>query len=136
MNNRMSKLELILFVQPDFQIALLHSRSLWLCISSVRFLTQSQSATVYFICTISFLLLLLSSVNISLTYSVTYISDMTRPILTRLGHKYRLITPFMSHDQIGVKGHVGVTGVKKVIFTKNATPPTDYVAWSCDLCMW
>ena len=69
---------------------LLHSRSLRLCISSVRFLTQSQSATVYFICMISFFfflhscslrlcissvrfLLLLSSVNISLTY----ISDMT-----------------------------------------------------------
>ena len=33
---------------------LLHSRSLRLCISSVRFLTQSQSATVYFFCTISF----------------------------------------------------------------------------------
>ena len=44
--------------------------------------------------------------------------------------------PFMSHDQIRVKGHVGVTGVKKVIFTKNVAPPTNYVAWSCDLCMW
>ena len=129
------------------------SLRLRLCISSVRFLTQSQSATVYFICMISFffflhsrslrlcissvrfllfLLLLLSSVNISLTY----ISHMTRPILTKLGHKYRLTTPFMSHDQIGVKGHVGVIGFKKVIFTKNATPPTDYVAWSRDLCMW
>ena len=32
----------------------LHSRSLRLCISSVRFLTQSQSATVFCICTISF----------------------------------------------------------------------------------
>ena len=106
----------------------LHSRSLRLCISSVWFLTQSQSATVYFFCMISFffflhsrslrlcissvrfLLLLLSSVNISLTY----ISDMTWPILTRLGHKYQLTTPFMSHDQIGVKGHVGVIGFKKV----------------------
>ena len=29
---------------------------------------------------------------------------------------------------IGVKGHVGVTGVKNVDFAKNATPPTDYVA--------
>ena len=45
---------------------------------------------------------------------MTYISDMTWPILTRLGHKYRLTIPFMSYDQIGVKGHVGVTGVKKV----------------------
>ena len=68
----------------------LHSRSLRLCIASVRFL---------------------SSVNISLTY----ISNMTWPILTRLGHKYQLTIPFMSYDQIGVKGHVGV---KKVISLK------------------
>ena len=40
----------------------------------------------------------------------------------------------MSYDQIGVKGDIGVTGVKKVIFTKNATPPTDYKVWSCDSC--
>ena len=53
---------------------------------------------------------------------------MTGPILTRLGHKYRLTIPFMSYDQIGVKGHVEVTGVKKVIFTKKASSPTDYVA--------
>ena len=45
---------------------------------------------------------------------------MTWPILTRLGHKYRLTISFMSYDQIGVKGHVGVTGVKKVIFTKKS----------------
>ena len=31
--------------------------------------------------------------------------------------------------QIGVRGHIWVTGVKKIIFTKNATP-TDNVAWS------
>ena len=73
----------------------LHSRSRRLCFVSVRFL---------------------SSVNIS----KSYISDMTWPILTRLGHKYRLTIPFMSYDQIGVKGHVGVTGVKKVIFTKKS----------------
>ena len=69
----------------------------------------------------------------SVNTSKSYITDMTWPILTRLGHKYRLTISFMSYDQTGVKGHVGVTGVKKVIFTKNATPPTYYVAWSCDL---
>ena len=89
----------------------LHSRSRRLCFVSVRFL---------------------SSVNIS----KSYISDMTWPILTRLGHKYRLTIPFMSYDQIGVKGHVGVTGVKKVIFTKKVSSPTGYVAWSRDLCIW
>ena len=76
-------------------LPLLHSRSRRLCFVSVRFL---------------------SSVNIS----KSFISDMTWPILTRLGHKYRLTIPFMSYDQIGVKGHVGVTGVKKVIFTKKS----------------
>ena len=64
---------------------------------------------------------------------MTYISDMTWPISARFGHKYRLTIPFMSHDQIGVKCHVGVTMVKKVIFTKNTTPPTDNIAWSYDL---
>ena len=28
-----------------------------------------------------------------------------------------------------------VTGVKKVIFTKNASSPKDHAAWSCNLCM-
>ena len=77
-----------------------------------------------------------SSSSSSVNISKSYISDMAWPILTRLGHKYRLTIPFMSHDQIRVKGHVGVTGVKKVIFTKNATLSTNYVAWSCNLCMW
>ena len=92
-------------------------------------LTQPQSATVYFFCTISsssssytvavcdcvfhlydfFLLLLSSSVNTSLTN----ISDIIWPILTRLGHKYRLTTPFMSHDQIRVKGTYGSQGSKR-----------------------
>ena len=31
-------------------------------------------------------------------------------------------------------GSFGVTGVKKVIFTKNATSPTNYRVWSCDSC--
>ena len=85
----------VMLFQSSLKFSSLHSRSRRLCFVSVRFL---------------------SSVNIS----KSYISDMTRPILTRLGHKYRLTIPFMSYDQIGVKGHVGVTGVKKVIFTKKS----------------
>ena len=102
----------LMFLTPVTLVnGFLHSRSLRLCISSVRFLSSSSVNT-----------------------SKSYISDMTSPILTRLGHKYPLTIPFMSHDQIRVKGHVGVTGVKKVIFTKNATSPTDYRVWSCDSC--
>ena len=34
--------------------------------------------------------------------------------------------------RFGSKGHDGVTGVKNMIFTENATPPTFYIAWSRD----
>ena len=60
-----------------------------------------------------------------------YNSNMPEPILTILGHnplQYR----YMSHDQHGVKGHVGVTGVKRSVFTKNASP-TNFKLRSCDL---
>ena len=39
---------------------------------------------------------------------------MQQPISTKLGHKNPWPMAFMSYDQNGVKGHVGVTGVKKV----------------------
>ena len=47
--------------------------------------------------------------------SQTYISDMSQPISTKLDHKNPWPRSNMSYDPIGVKGHVGVTGVKKVI---------------------
>ena len=37
----------------------------------------------------------------------------------------------MSYDQIGFKGHDGITGVKNVILTENASPAV-YIAWSRD----
>ena len=59
-----------------------------------------------------------------------YNFNMPEPILTILGHNNPLQHRYMSHDQHGVKGHVGVTGVKKVIFTKNAT---NFKLRTCDL---
>ena len=53
----------------------------------------------------------LSSGNTSKTYSF----DMLWPILTRLGHKNPWHMAFISYDHSGVKGHVGVTGAKKLI---------------------
>ena len=41
---------------------------------------------------------------------------MPEPILTIFGHNNPLQYRYMSDDQHGVKGHVGVTEVKKVIF--------------------
>ena len=45
-------------------------------------------------------------------------------ILTKLGQNDQWLTNYKSYQQFDLKGHVGVTGVKKVIFTENATPPT------------
>ena len=77
------------------------------------------------------LLLLSSSGNTSKTHSF----DMPWPISTKLGHKNPWPMAFMSYNENGVKGHVGVTGVKKVKNSKNATPPTDYRVWSRDSCI-
>ena len=59
------------------------------------------------------------------------VSPSSHPILYQTWYQVPLPPP--KHDP-GVKGHVGVTGVKKVISTKNATSPTDYRVWSCDSC--
>ena len=59
---------------------------------------------------VSYSFLSSSSGNTSKTYSF----DMPGPISTKLGHKNPWPMAFMSYDQNGVKGHVGVTGVKKV----------------------
>ena len=54
---------------------------------------------------------LLSSGNTSKTYSF----NMPWPISTKLGHKNPWPMALMSYDHSGVKGHVGVIGVKKLI---------------------
>ena len=86
------------------------------------FVTQSQSATVSFICTISFFF----CQHFKDLYLWHALTDFDQTW-------YQVPLPPPKHDP-GVKGHVGVTGVKKVIFTKNATSPTDYRVWSCDSC--
>ena len=68
------------------------------------------SGRVLYLTRFFLLLLLSSSGNTSKTYSF----DMPWPISTKLGHKNPWPMAFMSYDQNGVKGHVGVTGVKKV----------------------
>ena len=42
-----------------------------------------------------------------------------------------------SHTQkmVGIRGHDGVTGVKKVVFTKKASSPTEYLDSMRDLCI-
>ena len=68
--------------------------------------------------TVSYSFLLSSSSSSSGNTSKTYISVMSWSISTRLGHKNPWPCPNLSYNQLGVKGHVGVTGVKKVISLK------------------
>ena len=57
------------------------------------------------------------------------------PILTKLGHNDRYLDHYSGTKDGGVRGHHGVTGVKKVICTKKASSPSDYVALTRDLCI-
>ena len=78
----------------------------------------------------SFFFLLLSS---SGNTRFSHIS--LHPILTKLGHNDRYLNHYSGTKDGGVRGHHGVTGVKKVICTKKASSPSDYVALTRDLCI-
>ena len=80
-----------------------------------------------------FFLLLLSSSSSSGNTSFSHIS--LHPILTKLGHNDRYLDHYSGTKDGGVRGHHGVTGVKKVICTKWASSPSDYVALTRDLCI-
>ena len=56
-------------------------------------------------------------------------------ILTKLGHSDRYLNHYSRTNNDGVRRHDGVTGVKKVIFTKKASSPTECVALTRDLCI-
>ena len=73
-----------------------------------------------------FFLLLLSSGNTSFSHTSLHL------ILTKLAHSDRYLNHYSHTKDGGVRGHYGVTGVKKVIFTKNASSPSDYVASTRD----
>ena len=60
------------------------------------------------------------------------ISYMLHSILTKLGQNDQYLDCYSHTNNSGVKGHDGVTRVKKVIFTKIAIFRTDYMIWSCD----
>ena len=83
-----------------------------------------------------FLLLLLLSFFFFLSSGNTSFSHISlHPILTKLGHNDRYLDHYSGTKDGGVRGHHGVTGVKKVICTKKASSPSDYVALTRDLCI-
>ena len=74
-------------------------------------------------------LVLLLSGNTSFSYTSRH------PILTKLGQRDRYLDHYSGTNNGGVRGHDGVTRVKKVIFTKKASSPTEYLALTGDLCI-
>ena len=92
---------------------------------SYSFLLSSSSSSFFFF----FFLLLLSSGNTSFSHTSLHL------ILTKLAHSDRYLNHYSHTKDGGVQGHYGVTGVKKVIFTKNASSPSDYVASTRDFCI-
>ena len=76
--------------------------------------------------------LLLSS---SFFWQQSFSHTSLHPILTKLGHNDWYLNHYSGTKDGGVRGHHGVTGVKKVICTKKASSPSDYVALTRDLCI-
>ena len=85
----------------------------------------------------SFFFLLLSSsfFFFLLSGNTSFSHTSLHPILTKLGQSDRYLDHYSGTDNGGVRGHDGVTGVKKVIFTKKASSPTEYLALMRDLCI-
>ena len=75
------------------------------------------------------LLLLLLSGNTSFSHTSLH------PILTKLDQSDQYLDHYSDTNDDGVRGHDGVTGVEKVIFTKKASSPSEYVALTRDLCI-
>ena len=116
----------------------LHIRCKRMCPVSLAFFFLSLSCrrsrrilflTRFFLLSSSFFFFLLSSGNTRFSHISLH------PILTKLGHNDRYLDHYSGTKDGGVRGHHGVTGVKKVICTKKASSPSDYVALTRDLCI-
>ena len=76
-----------------------------------------------------------SSSSFFLSGNTSFSHTSRHSILTKLGHSDRYVDHYSGTNNDGVRGHDGVTGVKKVIFTKKASSPSEYlVSMHGDLC--
>ena len=66
--------------------------------------------------------------------TICFFFHMLYLISTKLGQNDLWVSRYTRYQQFDLKGHVGVTEVKKVILKENATPPTCFidfnVTWS------
>ena len=70
-----------------------------------------------------------------LSFNTSFSHTSRHSILTKLGHSDRYLDHYSCVNNDGVRDQDGVTGVKKVIFTKKASSPTEYLASMRDLCI-
>ena len=73
--------------------------------------------------------------NFLLSGNTSFSHTSLHPIPTKLGQSDRYLNHYSCTNNDGVRGHDGVTGVKKVIFIKKASSPTEYLALTRDLCI-
>ena len=111
------------------------SPGIFLCfkIKWISFLTCRRSRRVLFLTRFFFLSFFFFFFFFLATRLFSYTSR--HPILTKLGQRDRYLDHYSGTNNGGVRGHDGVTGVKKVIFTKKASSPTEYLALKRDLCI-
>ena len=84
---------------------------------------------------LSFFLSFFLSSFFLLSGNTSFSHTSQHPITTKLGQSVRYCNHYSRTEDGGVRGHYGVTGVKKVIFTKKASSPSDYVASTRDFCI-
>ena len=73
--------------------------------------------------------------NFLLSGNTSFSHTSLHPIPTKLGQSDRYLNHYSCTNNDGVRGQDGVTGVKKVIFTKKASSHTEYLASMRDLCI-
>ena len=96
---------------------------------------QPQDLVSYSFPLLSASFFLLSATFFLLSGNTSFSHTSLHPILTKLGHIDRYLDHYSGTDNDGVRGHDGVTGVKKVIFAKKASSPSEYLASMRDLCI-
>ena len=94
-----------------------------------------DSGRVLFLTRFFFLSSFFLSFFFLLSGNTSFSHTSLHPILTKLSQSDRYLDHYSGTDNGGVRGHDGVTGVKKVIFTKKASSPTEYLALTRDLCI-
>ena len=93
-----------------------------------KFHKLSLKIAIFYPAGVGYCFLLVSASAFSGTGNTSFSHTFRHSILTKLGHSNRYLDHYSRTNNDGVRGQDGVTGVKKVIFTKKASSPREFVA--------